>query len=171
MKKLVLIYGLIAGIINAALMMILMPLWSESKDFSMGEVFGYLSMVLALSMIFVGIYKYRQHYGGGSITFLKAFKIGILITLIASAIYVAGWMIYSHFINPGVMDEYFNYALEQVRNSDASAAEIERKVEEMKKFKEMYQNTWIQIGITFTEILPVGIIMTIIASLVLKRKQ
>lgn len=171
MKKIILTYGLIAGIISAALMMALIPVWQGSGDFSMGEVFGYLSMVLALSMIFVGIYKYRQNIGGGYISFLNAFKIGILITLVASVIYVTGWMIYANFINPGFMDAYFNYAIEQVKNSDLSSTEMENKLREMNDFKTMYQNPWVQIGFTFMEIIPVGIVMTLIAALVLKKRN
>jgi len=171
MKKIIWKYGLLAGVINAGLMFALMPIWMESKNFTLGEIFGYLSMILALSLIFLGIYQYRQRHNNGVISFLKALKVGILITLIASVIYVAGWMMYSSFMNPGMMDEYFAHAIEQVRQSGASDEEIKAKIEEMESFKEMYQHPLIQMGITFTEIFPVGLLMSIIAALVLKRKQ
>ena len=95
MKKTVLTYGPIAGVIIVLLMALFIGLMSKEQDFQMGEILGYASMIVALSTIFVGIRKYRDDELGGMITFGKAFQVGLLITLVASAIYVAAWMFYS----------------------------------------------------------------------------
>ncbi len=56
-------------------------------DLNTGMVVGYTSMVVAFSMIFFAIRNYRDNLNNGSITFGKGFRIGILITVIASLVY------------------------------------------------------------------------------------
>ena len=104
------------------------------------------------------------------ISFGKAFQVGILITLVASVIYVAAWMAYSA-AGGGeeMMAEYFNSAVEKLRASGSTEAEIEQKIVEMKKFQEMYKNPIAKIGITFLEIFPVGLIISLIAAALLRR--
>ncbi|MEZ5059875.1 MAG: DUF4199 domain-containing protein, partial [Saprospiraceae bacterium] len=96
MRKLVLTFGIIAGIINTILMRSFQPLYMQDgqMDMGKGELLGYISMIVALSMIFFGVKSYRDKHQEGIISFGKAFKVGFFITLVASVIYVTGWMIY-----------------------------------------------------------------------------
>ena len=88
MKKIVIIYGFIAGLIVGGLMLLNMPLWESGViNFDNGELIGYTTMVIALSMVFFGIKSFRDNYNGGAVTFWNAFRVGILITLIASVMY------------------------------------------------------------------------------------
>src|SRR6187399_1114382 len=96
MKKNIIIYGLIAGAIVSATMLIGMNYMSHcegSVDYGTSMLVGYASMLIAFSLVFVGIRNYRDKYNGGIISFGKAFKIGILMVLIASTIYVAAWLV------------------------------------------------------------------------------
>ena len=172
MKKTVLTYGPIAGVIIVLLMALFFGLMSKEQDFQMGEVLGYASMIVALSTIFVGIRKYRDDELGGMITFGKAFQVGLLITLVASAIYVAAWMFYSA---GGGADEmmttFLDQTVEKMKASGATEAEISAKVAEMKQFQEMYKNHIVKIGITFLEIFPVGLIISLIAAALLRKTE
>src|SRR4051812_21595851 len=92
MKKIVIIYGLIAGAIVGTMLIITMPLYeSGTLNFDNGELLGYTTMVVALSMVFFGVKSYRDNYSGGTITFGQGAKVGLLITLIASLIYAMSW--------------------------------------------------------------------------------
>lgn len=92
MKKIVLVYGLIAGAIVAAMMLITMPLYEKgSLDISNGQLLGYSTMVVALSLVFFGTKSYRDNHQNGQITFWKALQVGLLISLLASAIYALTW--------------------------------------------------------------------------------
>ena len=95
MKKNIIIYGLIAGIVVSALMLFSVNNLShrEGIDYDTSLIIGYASMLIAFSLVFVGIRNYRDKYNDGVISFGKAFKIGILIVLIASTIYVAAWLV------------------------------------------------------------------------------
>ena len=93
MKKIVVVNGLIAGLIVAAMFLITMGLYHKNGNFEGGMLVGYASMLLAFSLIFVAILRYRDKYNNGAVSFGKAFRIGLYITLIASTIYVATWLV------------------------------------------------------------------------------
>jgi hypothetical protein len=170
MKKNVLVFGLIAGAIVSAFMAVTIGVYGKDPDFEHSMLLGYASMLVAFSFVFVGIKNYRDKYNGGLITFGKAFKVGIFISLIASTLYVITWMIMFHFFIPDFMDRYAVYMLKQAEKSGASAAEIAAKTAEMNTYKEMYKNPLMIILFTYLEILPVGLLVTIISALILKRK-
>ena len=66
---------------------------------------------------------------------------------------------------------YYIRELDQLRASGASAAAIAEKTTEATKMKEWSKNEFFVILMTYVEILPVGLIVTLIASLILKRKN
>jgi hypothetical protein len=171
MKKIVLVCGGIAGLIVSAMGAISTAVYCTTGDFKNGMIFGYATMILAFSLIFVGIKNYRDKYNSGVISFGKAFKVGLLIALIASTFYVISWLINFHFFMPDFYDKYFMRELDQLRASGASAAAIAEKTTEMTKMKEWSKNEFFVILMTYAEILPVGLIVALIASLILKRKN
>ncbi len=173
MKKNILIYGLIAGVIVATLMLLGMNYLSHCEgnvDYGTSMLIGYASMLLAFSLVFVGIRNYRDKYNGGVISFGKAFKTGSLIVLIASTIYVAAWLVDYYFFIPDFMDKYAANSLNELKAGGASQAEIEKQTKEMASFAEMYKNPFFNAMMTYVEILPVGLIVTLISSFILKRK-
>ncbi len=173
MNKNILIYGLIAGVIVSVLMLFSVNYMSHcegSIDYGTSMLIGYASMLIAFSLVFIGIRNYRDKYNEGIISFGKAFKIGILIVLIASTIYVISWLICYFFFIPDFMDKYSAQELENMKISGATVTEIESKAKEMADFAKMYKNPLFNAMMTYAEILPVGIIVTLISSLILKRK-
>ena len=169
MKKVVLTYGLIAGLMVACFMIVTFAAGVQHLDSSMGMIIGFLGMIVAFSFIFIGIKKYRDQFNGGVVSFGKAFQIGILITLIASTMYVITWLIEYNFIIPDFMDNYAANHIAEMKAAGESQAVIDKTAKEMAEFKEMYKNPLINAMFTYMEILPVGLLMTTIASLVLKR--
>lgn len=92
MKRIVLIYGLIAGAIVGSMLLITMPLYESGiLHFENGQWLGYTTMVIALSLIFFGIKSFRDIHSRGNITFWNGLKVGLLITLVASLIYALSW--------------------------------------------------------------------------------
>lgn len=174
MKKNIIIYGLIGGIIVSALMLYMVHNLSHCGgqiDLNSSMVLGYASMLIAFSLVFVGIRNYRDKYNGGVISFGRAFKIGILITLIASTVYVVSWLINYFYFMPDFMEKYSAHMLSELKASGASPAEIADETKDMAEFGVMYKNPLFTALVTYAEILPVGLIVTLISSLILKRKQ
>ena len=173
MQKNILTYGLISGIIVSGIMLFSMNYYNHCEgnvDWNMGMAIGYASMLIAFSMVFVGIRNYRDKFNDGIISFGKAFKIGILIVLIASTMYVISWLIFYFFFMPDFMDKFNVREIENMKRSGATISEIESKTREMADFAKMYKNPFFNAMMTYAEILPVGLIVTLISSLILKRK-
>ena len=170
MKKTVLIFGLIAGGIMSLMMIVTLP-FVEQIGFDKGAIIGYTTMVVSFLLVFFGIRSYRDNVAGGSITFGKAFLVGILITIVSCLCYVGTWeVIYFKFM-PDFVERFSKYAIDKVIASGASTDVINAKVEEMKNFAAMYRNPLINAAITFTEPFPVGFIMTLISAAILRKKR
>lgn len=173
MIKNIIKYGLIAGIVVSVLMLTSVNYYSHCEgnvDFETSMLIGYASMLLAFSLVFVGIRNYRDKYNEGIISFGKAFKIGIMIVLIASTIYVAAWLIDYFFFIPDFMEKYSAHMLEELKSSGASQIEIDKQTKEMADFAVMFKNPFFNAMMAYMEILPVGLIVTLISSLILKSK-
>jgi uncharacterized protein DUF4199 len=174
MKKNIIVYGLIAGIVVSAPMLFSVNTMNDSEEgainFENSMLIGYASMLIAFSLVFVGIRNYREKYNGGVISFGKAFKIGSMMVLIASSIYVAAWLVDYFFFIPDFMEKYSAHTIAQAKAGGAGAAEIAKKAKEMSEFGRMYKNPFFNALITYTEILPIGLIVTLISALILNRK-
>lgn len=173
MKKNILIYGLISGIVVSVIMLSTTNYYSHcegSVDYGTSMLIGYASMLIAFSLVFVGIRNYRDKFNAGIISFGKAFKTGLMIVLIGSTIYVIAWLIDYFYFIPDFMDKYAAQTLEELKANGASPAEITEKTTEMADFIRNYKNPFFNAMMTYLEILPVGLIVTIISSLILKRK-
>jgi hypothetical protein len=170
MKKTVLTFGLISGAVMSALMLLTMP-FIDKIGFDRGYVVGYTSMVLAFLLVFFGIRSYRENVGDGYISFGRALGVGLLITLISCICYVITWeIIYFNFL-PDFVDKYGSYVVEKARASGASAEQIAKQVEEVKQFKIMYANPLLNVAMTILEPLPVGLILTLVSALILRRRR
>jgi hypothetical protein len=173
MKKNIIVYGLIAGIIVSVFMLSSVNYLSHCKgnvDYDTSMLIGYASMLLAFSLVFVGIRNYRDKFNEGIISFGQAFKIGIMIVLIASTIYVVAWLIDYFYFIPDFIEKYSAHMLDKLKASGASQLEIDKQTEEMANFGRMYKNPFFNAMMTYLEILPVGLIVTLISSFILKRK-
>jgi len=143
---------------------------SSDANFEHSMLIGYASMVLAFSFIFVGIKNYRDKYNNGLITFGKAFKTGLYISLIASTMYVITWLVDYYVFIPDFMDKYVAHMLKEAKDSGASAAELAKQAKELAYNQQLYKNPIMVVLFTYMEILPVGILVSLIAALILKRK-
>lgn len=172
MKKIVLTFGILSGLIFVTLLTIVTPLCiSGAIDFENAEVIGYTAMFFAFILVFVGIRSYRDNVAGGTVTFGKAFRVGILITLISSSMHVVAWEIYFFNFAPDFAQTYSTHVIEKERASGASAAEIAAKQEEMKNFQRLYANPFFNVGMTFVEVFPIGLVMTLISAGILRTKN
>lgn len=172
MKKIILTNGLIAGAIVSSMFLISWPLFhGETMDLDNGMIFGYASMLIAFSMIFFGVKKFRDRHQGGVITFGKAFQIGILITVIASVMYALTWEVCYNTFASDFTEKYTAHALNKMAEDGVPAAEIAAKKTEMESFNEMYKNPIVRFAFTAgMEIFPVGLLITLISAALFRRR-
>jgi uncharacterized protein DUF4199 len=170
MKKIVLTFGLISGAVSALLMLGTMT-FIDKIGFERGTIVGYTVIVLSFLFVFFGIRSYRENVGGGYISFGRAFAVGILIALISSFIYIVTWEIeYRNWLYD-FPDKYTAYVIDKARASGASAEEIARQSQEWESTWALYRSSMlVRAAFTLMEPLPVGVIITLISALALRRR-
>jgi len=170
MRKIVLTYGLISGGVLAAMMLLTVP-FQDQIGFDRGAIVGYTTMVIAFLMVYFGVVSYRDNVADGSVTFGRAFKVGLLISLITMACYVVTWQIMYYQFMPDFLDKYTAYALDQARQRGATSAQIAAQAEEMRRFGEMYKNPLVNIAFTLLEPLPVALVFTLVTAGLTSRRR
>jgi len=171
MRKIILTYGLISGTIVSALIFSTIPLWRQGIiTFDNGEIAGYTTMVISLSMIFFGVRSCRDYHFKGSIGFWQSVKIGMLITLIASVMYALAWEISIPAIAPDFTERIWQNYLDKAKSESADVEAYNATVTQVEQWKEWYKNPLLRFVITMTEILPVGIVITFISAALLRKK-
>ena len=170
MRRIVLTFGLIAGAILSAMMLITIP-FKDQIGFERGMVIGYTSMVLAFLLIYFGVRSYRDNVAGGTVRFGRALLVGSLIAVVASVCYVATWEVVYFKLSPDFLEKYQAHELETARQGGASEDEIAVKKAEMETFAVMYQNPAINAAMTFLEPLPVALVVVLVSAGVLSRRK
>ncbi len=163
-------YGAISGLVIVGSWFLSALISGGDMHFSGGELFGYAFMILALTAVFMGV-KNQRDTKGGAFSFGEGFMTGLGIVLVASLIYVVGWMIYMPTFAPDFADKYANSQIEMIQNSDVAADEKQSQIEEIKTTMENYKKPHVMAAYTFIEIFPVGLLVTLISALILKRKE
>ncbi len=162
MKAVIYRYALWAAAIMIALGMLNWFLIARPMGYRASEIVGYLSIILALSTIFLAVRHYGMRYGG--VTFRQGFRIGILITLIAS---VAMW-VYSalYFI---VFGDAFKAWVNDHYESTMTPAAYQAHLDQMTQMPAWVLHPVMQGFIMFLTVFFIGLIITLIAALVMKK--
>src|SRR5579863_2777319 len=143
MKKTVLTFGLIAGVMISVLMDSSLLLANKiGQGHSM--VLGYTIMVASFLLVYFGIRSYRDNTLDGQISFGRAFVCGILITLISSVCYVVMWEILYFNFMPG----YFAAQIHKVQTSGLDSATIAAQVAALQRSQQLYQNPFVNMAYT-----------------------
>lgn len=169
MQRIVFVYGAIAGVILVASLALVMVVGVHGG--TLGMALGFLSMFIALSLVFVGVKKFRDEHLGGVIRFWKALGVGFGIAGVACLFYVLGWEVYMAATDNAFMTDYMAKALAEKQASGASTAEIAAFKAEMQGFAEMYANPLLRMLITLTEIAPVALVVPPISAALLRNPR
>ena len=94
-----------------------------------------------------------------------------MISFIASTIYVLTWGVEYHFFLPDFMDKYSAMEIKQLQESGLSGAAYDEAVKSIESACYNYKNNPFFFAMyTYMEILPVGILISLISALILRRK-
>jgi hypothetical protein len=163
------VYGGLAGIIIIAVSTAFVT--AGLLGHSSSPVMGYLAMLVGLTMIFLGVKRYRDVEGGGVITFGKALLVGLGISLIAAIIYAAAFEIYAGLSGFDLTTHFSEITVREMQAAGASAAEIETELAALREFGESYRNPLIRIPIHFLEIGPACLLVSLAAAAILRNPR
>lgn len=169
MKRIVLTFGLIAGAFFALVLTISMVM-EDHVNPTTGYIFGYATMVLAFLMVYFGIRSYRDNVAGGVISYWRGFAVGISITLIASACYVASWEIVYREFAPDFYEKYAAQMVARARASGAPQAMIDKKTTDAAQVVNWSRSPFMNVAMTFIEPFPVGLLFTLASAGFLRRR-
>lgn len=167
MGRIIAVYGVISGVIVILGMYTSMAVISDHG--TMGMVAGYLSMLAAMIFVFVGVKRYRDVHLGGVIGFGRALMVGLGIAGVSSLFYVLSWEVYMALTGGTFMTEYIASSIENMRAAGKSAAEIAKFSAEMNAMAEQYKNPLFRMALTFMEILPVALLVSLISAALLRK--
>ena len=170
MSRIILIFGAAAGLIVAVPMCLLVAN-AEPGSAATSHLTGYLIMLLALSLVFFGVKRLRDRELGGVIRFVPALLAGLGISAVAGVIYVIGWEITLAVTDFAFIDSYSNAAVEAARAKGASAADVEAVIAQMDEFRRQYANPLFRLPVTFIEIFPVGLLVSLISAALLRNSR
>ena len=165
MNKIVLKNGLFGSLIVSTLLLSVTFYMKANPEKEVSMFLGFAGMLLAFIFVVLGI-KQQRDTNNGFISLGKAFLTGFWITLIISTIYVVVWLIIFYNFFPNFAEHYTDMAI-----AKASPDEVAKVTEDMNSFKEMYKSPIMVILLTYMEILPLGIVFSLISALILKKKQ
>ena len=169
MKKPVLTFGILSGLVSTALMFATLP-FLEKIGFEKGLIVGYTGIVLSLLFVYFGVRSYRDNQQAGTITFGRAFGVGLLITLISCVFYVVSWQVLSRNFMPDFADQYGARVIADARAAGADEATLAKTAAEMAEMKKMMNDPIVGSAMVFIEPFPVGLLVTLISAAVLKKK-
>jgi len=169
MTRYALTYGAISGAIAATVLTVGIAAGTSNHTTSLW--FGYLVMLVALSLIFIGVKRYRDMDCGGVIRFGRAFLLGLAIAAVAGVIYALVWESYLQLSGYDFMADYTRSILDGMRAEGATPAAIEAKATEMNAMAEAYKNPLLRIPMTFIEIFPVGFLVALISAALLRNPK
>ena len=168
MKRIVLTFGLISGVVMIGMSLAVIPLL-RSGDTSKADVIGYSTILLSSLLVFFGIRQYRAN-AGGQMTFGRGFAVGLLITLIACAVYVPTWQLVYFKLVPDLGEHYEACMIKRAHESGKGPEEIADAERFAHQFREYYDIPIYNAAMTLVEPLPVGLLVTLISAGVLRRK-
>ena len=171
MLRIIAVYGLIAGVVVAVPMIVMLLIVTPEGVPEHGELFGYASMLLALTAVFIGIKHYRDKILGGAIGFGPALLVGLGISLVASLLYVAGWEIALSLSHFDFAQAYAKSMVEQARAKGASAAQLKEVSAAADAVVRIYAHPLQRMGATFVELFPLGVLVSLVSAALLRNSR
>lgn len=162
MKQITIKWGMISGLIMVGVPMITYLLIGGGPEtFRIGELIGYATIVLSLLLIFIAINEVRKLQDEQTIGFFKGLAVGLMISAIAGTLFgIYNW-VYMSFLEPGFLDQYYDYYIEQLKASEPDPATLDSQIQSFEEQREMFANPFFQFVVMFFTVFAIGLIVSI----------
>ncbi|HEY0680038.1 MAG TPA: DUF4199 domain-containing protein [Chitinophagaceae bacterium] len=168
MKKTVLRYGLLSSLVIVILFFLAWLFFGSDNNYASQEIVGYASIIVALLFVFFGIKHYRDHENEGKLSFGQGMKLGVLIVLIPSIAFGLFNVFYVLVLDPQFVEKYYQSQLDTMQKT-LSAADFEIQRSKMESQRALFGNPAVNFILMFLTVFIMGVIVTVISSLILKR--
>jgi len=169
--RILVLYGIVAGLIAGIpvdwLVLGRTPRWASGNMM----LYTYLAMIVALTAVFLGIKHYRDKALGGVIRFVPALLVGLGISAVASLIYALCWETSLALSGVDFAGSYAKQMVAAAQAQGASPAELQKAIAEADAFAKSYANPLYRIPVTFLEMFPVGVLISLISAGLLRNPR
>ena len=167
MKKTAVRFGLYGLFVLVALFFISWATYRE--NYKTQEIVTWTGIVLSVIFVYFGLKYYRDKQNGGVLGFGEGLKLGLLIVLFPAIGFGLYNVIYILWLDPQFLDKYYAYQVNEVKAS-VPAAGVNERLKEIQDMREMFASPAVQFIVMFFSVFVIGLIVTIISTLILKRK-
>ena len=171
MLRLIVRYGVIGGLVVGVPMFSLTVFGGNGGLEKYGYLIGYTTMLIALSTIFIAIKKRRDTTLGGVIGFWPAFGTGLAISFVAGIFYVASWELAMGVTHMDFAGSYAQAMIDAAKAKGLSGDALAKAVAEAEQFKANYANPLYRLPMTFIEIFPVGVLVSLVSAGLLRNSR
>jgi Protein of unknown function (DUF4199) len=171
MLRTILKYGVIAGLVVGGFELVTFVVFSGMPPLKYGMVIGYTTMLIALSAVFVGIKRHRDVDRGGVIGFWAALGVGLGVSFIAGIFYVAAWEAVQTMTHMDFATSCAQAIIASEKAKGASAPALAKLSADMETFKVQYANPMFRLPMTFVEIFPVGVLVSLVSAGLLRNSR
>ncbi|MFM2231276.1 MAG: hypothetical protein RL607_2534 [Bacteroidota bacterium] len=169
MKSIIYKYGFISSVLIVLFMIASTVLFIQMDNEPLSMTLGFAGMLVGFASIFIALEKYKKAQGG-TLSFMDGLKIGGCIALLGSLSYTLVWMLEFQFVFPDFMDKFSASQIEHLHQSKLSPDVIASEVKKIQEMAVNYKNPVYRFGITLVEILPIGLFITFLAAIILRKK-
>ena len=169
MKKVILRYGAysaLAELISFILVWLLLTL--VQIDIKVQGTIGWVVIVCPLVFVYFGIRYFRDNMNNGSISFLKALQIGLVMILIPAVAYAIIETVYVEYLDPKFYERISQYEIAEYQKTLSPAA-LAAKLQEIKQELTLNANPLYNFSVMVAVIYALGTIITVLSSLLLMK--
>ena len=171
MFRTILKYGLMAGLVVGTALVGVSVAYGGQPPPDWGMAAGFASMLLALSAVFVGVKQHRDTARGGVIRFWPAFGLGLGISFVAGVVYVLAWELSLVLVGGDFAAMFAQHMVERAESRGLTGESLAAAVAQAREFEAMYRNPLLRMPMTFVEIFPVGVLVSLVSALVLRNPR
>ncbi len=173
MNNIILKYGgLAGGFIVMAFTLAFIAIGTSTYSFRIFELFGIASILGGTALgTYFSTMRVRDYHSGGILTFSNGFKVCVQTIMLAA--FISGGYVYIHlgFIDPSFMEIYYEFSIEQIQQSGASAEDIAILLKDLEASSALIFRPSFHSMVVFATVLFIGLLVSLIVTLVQRREH
>ncbi len=154
-------WGLILGFLSIIYTAIL-----YFADQMFNQTLGYLSILIMVVAIFLGIKAYRDNFKGGYISYGQAVGSGVIISLYASILSAIFTILLYKLIDPDLVNKLYSFTEQQTLDKGVPEEQIEMTM----KFTKIFLNPYLMAVMAVFGGVFMGVIISLIEAIFLKKE-
>jgi hypothetical protein len=142
----------------------------NSPNYTNQAILNWIGIVLSLVFVFVGIKDYRDGVNNGVLSFGEGMKVGILIIILPTLAFGLLDVLYVKYLDPAFFDKYYTWVVNRMQ-AKFPASEWAARLKKIQQRRSFFGNPTGQFVVMSLSVFVVGLIITAISTLLLKRKN